>query len=162
MKRVMIICLLFPGLVLAEGPDFARRTIDLKLQKYEEKLVACERVESNRYSPGDDALDVLRRYDDDDVRRFLVSKSSISLLNCTMPEIGDASFIVGAILESRDVSEATKTYAADKQFLLHVSSWGFYEHLNNLPPDMLAELANYHYFDEPFDALKILDELGVF
>ncbi|MAO11920.1 MULTISPECIES: hypothetical protein [Marinobacter] len=59
MKRVMIICLLFPGLVLAEGPEFAKKTIDLKLQKYEEKLVACERVESNRYSPGDDALDVL-------------------------------------------------------------------------------------------------------
>lgn len=44
---------------VAEGPDFAKKTIDLKLQKYEEKLVACERVESNRYSPGDDALDVL-------------------------------------------------------------------------------------------------------
>jgi len=107
-------------------------------------------------------IDALRKYDEDDVRRFLVSKSSISLHNCTMPEIGELSFIVGAILESRDVSETNKKYAADKQFLVHVSSWGFYEHLNNLPSDMQTDLSSYHYFDKPFDALKILDELEIF
>ena len=124
MKRVMIICLLFPGLILAEGPDFARRTIDLKLQKYEEKLVACERVESNRYSPGDDALDVLRRYDDDDVRRFLVSKSSISLHNCTMPEIGDAfggrdhTTVLHACRKIKELRDTSSDIREDYQNLL--------------------------------------------
>lgn len=78
-----------------------------------------------------------------------------------MPEIGEASFIVGVILESRDVSQGTKKYAAEKQYLIHVSSWGFYENLNNLPLNMQAELSKYHYFERPFDALKILDQMGI-
>ncbi len=162
MKRLLFIFLLSPGFLLAENSNFTKQTIDLKIQEYEEKLVACEEVESSRPLPTDDVIDALRKYDEDDVRRFLVSKSSISLHNCTMPEIGELSFIVGAILESRDVSETNKKYAADKQFLVHVSSWGFYEHLNNLPSDMQTDLSSYHYFDKPFDALKILDELEIF
>ena len=162
MKRLLFVFFLSPGLLLAENSDFPKQTVDLKIQEYEEKLVACEKIESRRPLPSQDAIDALRKYKDDDVRRFLVSKSSISLHNCTMPEIGELSFIVGAILESREVSEANKQYAADKQFLVHVSSWGFYENLNNLPSDMQKDLSSYHYFDKPFDALKVLDKLEIF
>ncbi len=162
MKSLISTFLLYAGVSWAGDANFPVETIDSKIKEYEEKLVECEEIESKRFSPGKEALDILRKYSEGDVRRFLVSMSSISLHGCTMPEIGEAYFIVGAILESREVSEEVRKYAADKQYLLHVSSWGFYEHLNNLPSDMQAELSKYDYFEEPFDALKVLDKLGIF
>lgn len=161
MKYLTLMFVFFSSVLWAGGSDFPINRIDLKIKEYEDKLVECEKIENDRFAPGEVALNVLQKYDEDDVRRFLVSMSSISLHNCTMPELGEASFIVGAILESRDVSESVRKYAADKQYLIHVSSWGFYEHLNNLPSDMQAELSEFDFFKEPFDALRVLGELGI-
>lgn len=161
MKKLLILLLCFPGILSAGNGSLPIETIDLRIKEYEEKLIECEKTEAKRASPGEMAINSLRKFSEDNVRKFLVSTSAISLHNCTMPEIGELSFIVGAILESDNVSENTKKYAAEKQYLVHVSSWGFYQHLNDLPTEMKSELSRYGYFEKPFDALKILEQLGI-
>lgn len=159
MRRLSFALIFLPALSFAGDETFAIKFVNQKMQAYEEKLVSCEEIEDRRPSPEKEVMDELRKFDQDDVRRFLVATSSIALHNCTMPEVGDASFILGSILESRVVGEDIKKYVADRQALIHASSWGFYENLNAVPSDMRSGLAEYDYFKKPFDALKILDSL---
>src|SRR5690606_21078116 len=135
----------------ALAESYAVKVLNSKVEDYERVLVSCKRSESERELPNEDILKKLRGYKDQKLREFLVTSSSIALIKCTMPELGELSFFVGAILNSKETSDEAKDEARYISGLIHEISWSNYRINNELSGHIKSDVGGSDYFKSPFD-----------
>jgi hypothetical protein len=145
----------------ALAESYALIVLNSKVEDYERVLVSCKKSENERGLPDKDILKKLGGYKDQELREFLVTSSSIALIKCTMPELGELSFFVGAILNSKETSDESKKEARYISELIHEISWSNYKINNELSSHMKSDFEEHDYFKSPFDPFLILEKLNI-
>lgn len=145
----------------AFAEDYAMEVLSSKVDGYEKKLSYCKKSENERELPSDDVFVKLSRYGDQELREFLVTSSSIALIRCTMPELGELSFFVGAILKNKNTSDESKEEAKYISALIHEISWSNYDINNKLSNEIKSEIEKVDYFKYPFNPFSILHKLNI-
>lgn len=145
----------------ALAESYALVVLNSKVENYEKALVSCKKSESEKGLPDKGILKKLGGYKNQELREFLVTSSSIALMNCTMPELGELSFFVGAILNSKETPDESKKEARYISGLIHEISWSNYKINNELPSHMKSDFGGNSYFKSPFDPFLILEKLNI-
>ena len=145
----------------ALAESYAVKVLNSKVEDYERALVSCKKSENERGLPDKGILENLKRYKDQELREFLVTSSSIALLKCTMPELGELSFFIGAVLNSEETSDESKEEARYISGLINEISWSNYKINNELSNNIKSDIGESDYFKSPFNPFLILEELNI-
>lgn len=137
----------------------AHRYISERIAQYGDAVERCEQVAASRPLPDESVIKHLRRYSIEDIRDFLISRSSLVAEVCEKPELTELAYAI-AVLEGADISGPPKEIVQNIKLLVFgESTWGLKKKYLELPTSVQNILEKTDYFDKPFDDIAILDAI---
>lgn len=137
----------------------AHRYISERIAQYGEAVERCEQVAASRPLPDELVIEHLRGYSIEDVRAFLITRSSLVSEVCEKPELTELAYAI-AVLEGADISGTPKEIVQNIKLLVFgESTWGLKKKYLELPTSVQNILEQTDYFDKPFDDMAILDAI---
>jgi len=137
----------------------AHRYISERIAQYGEAVERCEQVAASRPLPDELVIEHLRGYSIEDVRAFLITRSSLVSEVCEKPELTELAYAI-AVLEGADISGTPKEIVQNIKLLVFgESTWGLKKKYLELPTSVQNILEQTDYFDKPFDDIAILNAI---
>lgn len=137
----------------------AHRYISKRIAQYGEAVERCEKIAASRPFPEESVIKNLRGYSIEDVRVFLITRSSLVSEVCEKPELTELAYAIG-VLEGADVSGIPKEIVQNIKLLIFgEGTWGLKKKYLELPMGVKSILEQKDYFDKPFDDLAILNAI---
>lgn len=137
----------------------AHRYISERIAQYGEAVERCEQVAASRPLPDELVIVHLRGYSIEDVRAFLITRSSLVSGVCEKPELTELAYAI-AVLEGADISGTLKEIVQNIKLLVFgESTWGLKKKYLELPTSVQNILEQTDYFDKPFDDIAILNAI---
>jgi hypothetical protein len=137
----------------------AHRYISERIAQYGEAVERCEQIAASRPLPDESVIKHLRGYSIEDVRAFLITRSSLVSEVCEKPELTELAYAI-AVLEGADISGTPKEIVQNIKLLVFgESTWGLKKKYLELPASVQNILEQTDYFDKPFDDIAILNAI---
>ena len=137
----------------------AHRYISERIAQYGEAVERCEQVAASRPLPDELVIEHLRGYSIEDVRAFLITRSSLVSGVCEKPELTELAYAI-AVLEGADISGTPKEIVQNIKLLVFgESTWALKKKYLELPTSVQNILEQTDYFDKPFDDIAILNAI---
>lgn len=143
----------------ASSKSVSQQYIETKIQRLEAAIVECESIASARGMPDPEVLDLLRKYDHEDVRIFLITRSAAMAEECQKPSLTDLAYTIGMLEASTVYSEVEDLISSVKPLIYGKETWTIKERYYHLPESMRDELEAEPYFQEPFRNIPIIEML---
>ena len=137
----------------------AHRYISERIAQYGEAVERCEQVAASRPLPDELVIEHLRGYSIEDVRAFLITRSSLVSGACEKPELTELAYAI-AVFEGADISGTPKEIVQNIKLLVFgESTWALKKKYLELPTSVQNILEQTDYFDKPFDDIAILNAI---
>jgi hypothetical protein len=109
--------------------------------------------------PDSDVVDLLRQYEYEDVRAFLITRSAAMANECQKPHLTDLAYTIGMLEASTAYAEVDDLISSVKSLMYGKETWALKERYLQLPDDMRENLEAIPYFQEPFRDIPIIEKL---
>lgn len=143
----------------ADDKSVSQQYIETNIQRLESAIVECDSIASARAMPDSKVLDLLRQYEYEDVRVFLITRSALMAEECQKPHLTDLAYTIGMLEASTVFSEVEGLIASVKPLMYGNETWALKERYLQLPASMREELESISYFQKPFRNIPIIEEL---
>lgn len=148
-----------PSVVIGSDKEYADRYLQKRIDRFEDAIAKCDQIIKNRSVPDDSVMKVLRQFDFEHVRAFLIPRSVQAEENCQKPELTELAYAVG-VLGSASLSDDTREKLEWAKGLIFGSeTWGLKARYHEVPDELKDKLEGISYFHKPFDDSAILDAL---
>ncbi|MCD1632125.1 hypothetical protein [Marinobacter shengliensis] len=142
-----------------DGKPVSLQYIETSIQRLEAAIVECDSIASARVMPDSEVLDLLRQYEYEDVRVFLITRSAAMAEECQKPHLTDLAYTIGMLEASTAHTEVEDLIAGVKPLMYGKETWGLKEKYFQLPESMREELESIPYFQKPFRNIPIIEQL---
>lgn len=160
LRAAIVVCLgLFSAACQADGKSVSQQYIETNIQRLESAIMECDSIASARAMPDSEVLDLLRQYEYEDVRVFLITRSAAMAEECQKPHLTDLAYTIGMLEASTIYSEVEDLISSVKPLMYGKETWALKEKYFQLPNSIREELESIPYFQKPFRNIPIIEEL---
>ncbi|MCL7942357.1 hypothetical protein [Marinobacter sp. ATCH36] len=160
-KSAILLCL---GLLAAAcqaggGDSDAQRYIQSDIKQLEAAIVRCDEIAANKAMPSPEIFQLLRQYEYEDVRVFLITRNAAMSEECQKPHLTELAYTIGMLEASTAYAEVEDLISSVKPLMYGKETWALKERYFQLPETMRKALESIPYFQEPFRDIPIIEEL---
>ena len=128
--------------------------------QYGQSIEDCETLRETKQPPSANVLEELRQYDPQNVRVFLVYNDYKRMQNCSSDAATQLLIAAGSLKNEDNLLEETRESIKALEGLLFLRTDLDYEmKYRALPSAMRNELEGVDYFQTPYKAFSVIDEL---
>jgi len=141
------------------GASDAHRYIQTDIEQLEAAIIRCDEIAAEKAIPSAETLDLLRHYEYENVRVFLITRSAAMSEACQKPHLTDLAYTIGMLEASNAYMEVEDLISSVKSLMYGKETWALKERYFQLPEAMRKDLESIPYFQEPFRDIPIIKEL---
>nr|WP_297399320.1 hypothetical protein [uncultured Marinobacter sp.] len=160
-KSTILLCLvlLSAACQAGGGASDAQRYIQSDIKQLEAAIVRCDEIAAKKAIPSPETFDLLRQYEYEDVRVFLITRSAAMSEECQKPHLTELTYTIGMLEASTAYTEVEDLVSSVKPLMYGKETWALKERYFQLPETMRKDLESIPYFQEPFRDIPIIEEL---
>ncbi len=144
----------------AESPGDYHLYFTEAFARHGQSVEACERLRQTRQSPSEEVISKVSEYKLQDVRVFLMYNDFKRMQNCSSDAAAELLIALGSLQNEKDLLKETRQAVdALEEILFMGTDLDFEMKYRQLPEAMRNKLEQLDYFQTPFQAYSVLDEI---